>query len=114
MTDSVFDIEKTISRRPSVLFKWIKSMNENSGKFGNLMDDHDKIVEAKALCVLLCSQVINIDEFLVSVFFLDIFDLDELGPFFANWTPSFTRPPIVDQEMQKLRNDPNWLKESYW
>lgn len=110
----MFDIEVTISRTPSVLFKWIKSTNASSGKFSNLMDDYDKIVEVKALCVLLCLEIISIDEFLACVFHLNIFGLDDLLPFFASWVPSFTRPHTVVQEMQKLRNDPNWLKERYF
>jgi hypothetical protein len=109
----MFNIEVTISRTPSVLFKWIKSMNESSGKFSNLMDDHDKILEVKALCVLLCLETISVDEFLAWVVNLDIFGFGDLPPFFARWDPPSTRPSIVVQEMQKLRNDPNWLERYF-
>jgi len=109
----MFDIEVSISRTPSVLFKWIESMNERSGKFSNLMDDRDKIVEVKALCVLLRLETISIDEFLAWAVNLDIFGLDDLPPFFASWDPPPTRPSRVVQEMQKLRNDPNWLERYF-
>lgn len=118
MTDKVFDIEKTISRTPSVLFEWIQYMNESSEEFSNLMDDDDKIEEVKAWCVLVCSRTISIKEFFDCVTSLEIFDLDDVGPFFVNLPPTIITHhdpwPALNQKIQKLRNNPNWLKEAYF
>lgn len=69
------EIERTITRDPKKLYKWVRNCNEKNGDFMPLADDYDNVRQVRAMCILVSSRKMSVQDFLSHLVNLDLFSV---------------------------------------
>lgn len=84
------NVDPRVNRNPVNLHSWVSYMNQHTPGRAVMLDDPDKDLEVKKLCILHGNRKITFDEWMYMLNNMDLFDLAVCGPRLAVY--KYVRP----------------------